>query len=1202
MPARLFTPPFVDPRFEIVAEIDEGGAARVFEVRDRVHQARRALKLATRRGQVRRFRTEFLRLSQLRHPNIVRVHDFGLTREGLPFYTMELVRGAPLFAFAGRRDPEQLGLLTLQALDALATVHARGFVHRDVKPSNLLVVGEAETVALRLIDLGLMVPAGARATAAGTLPYIAPEVARGELVDGRADLFSLGAVLYEALLPDEAALTVEDVARRFVERPVAPTRLNPAISAGLSAFVLRLLEPDPRARFADAETAAAALVKIPGLGLGRRPARAMAERLLRGGAISHRGKMMSTLAACAKRALDERRGATIAIEGAVGTGKTPVLRELALRLNLLGFRVVQPRPAAGSGSRLPALIKAAQALDPLLPLRENFTWPKEAQRGSAALSAFASRSGAALAQSFGQAPTALLLDDVHDIDPVALDVLRSLAQALDDVPILLVCSGDPRSDGVSLAAALGGRALEVQVGPLQRTEVARLAAHRLSGLTLPPPALDRLVRDSQGMPSLVEQTLARLLVDQTIARRGTSFVFVGGRYRPARHADDVISSRMATVGEEVLRVLWGAAVLGREIGPTSVAIVTELSQPSVERGLGELERLEILDAGTASTSASYAFASRSLATAAYQAVPAAARRSLHDRAAAHLLALGASEEERLEHVLRGSDDDAAVDVAFAAGMRAAAVYADKQAIDYFARGYARIKAARDPRAPQIALRLGKLFERTGELDRAASWYEVATGAAAGVDGRIEVEATLGLGAVFLRRGMVNDAERQTTRARGLLARIGDAGLVTVVDRLQAHVARQRGASENAEQLFLDALRAAEASHSESQAVDVLLDLSRLARSRGQIVQTVRYARRALVRARRLGDSASIAEASTAIGRGFLRAGRFASARRALLRALKVSRASGDTLREGAVQRQLGNLKLRLGEFDVAIERYERALDLSRAMRSRVDESACLHNIGIVRGRYGEFRPALVALQAARDLAMQVGDLHSAAYSAVELGQVFVQVGDYDTARASITMALDLAASSGDPVILAEGRALLAWIDALVGGLGTEPTAGSSVLALVERIEDPGNRALALWYLGQGSLARSDAGGAERVAARLLGECEQGGLHDFAAPAGLLTGAAAAVGGDTRRATAVLGEAVSRARAARLKPIEVEGRYWLAMLHAGSDRAAEDVTRAMELTRELALALPEDLRAFYLARPAAIELRRAFAEQRVRLLG
>ena len=265
-------------------------------MRDRLRDVDRALKIADKRGQIRLFKSEFRQLSEIRHPNIVRSYDYGLSDRGMPYYTQELVRGVQLSDFEERWDSEVLALIAMQILDALATLHARGWVHRDIKPDNLLMVGSGGGVLVRLIDLGLLSPVGEAAAAAGTLPYIAPEVARGVAADGRADLHSLGVVLYEALLPDDAPDTLEEVSRRLTERPPSPSRLNPAIPSGLSDFIMRLLEPEPAARFADADEASEALSRIPGLHIGRGPQLAVAERVLRGGAISHRDKDLG--AAC----------------------------------------------------------------------------------------------------------------------------------------------------------------------------------------------------------------------------------------------------------------------------------------------------------------------------------------------------------------------------------------------------------------------------------------------------------------------------------------------------------------------------------------------------------------------------------------------------------------------------------------------------------------------------------------------------------------------------------------------------------------------------------------------------------------------------------------------------------------------------------------------------------------------------------------
>ncbi|MCK6462118.1 MAG: serine/threonine protein kinase, partial [Planctomycetes bacterium] len=193
-------------RYEQVRDLGAGGSGALILVKDRKRGDEAcALKILRPRsrdpGLEPLFRSEFLELSQIRHPGIVSVRDFGLLESGEPYFTMDFVPGESCRAFVreDRLAAEEYVDLAAGVLSALAHIHARGIVHRDVKPENLIVRkgdGHLETV---LIDFGLALSAGANRAgeASGTLPYIAPEVLAGAAADPRADLFALGMVLFE---------------------------------------------------------------------------------------------------------------------------------------------------------------------------------------------------------------------------------------------------------------------------------------------------------------------------------------------------------------------------------------------------------------------------------------------------------------------------------------------------------------------------------------------------------------------------------------------------------------------------------------------------------------------------------------------------------------------------------------------------------------------------------------------------------------------------------------------------------------------------------------------------------------------------------------------------------------------------------------------------------------------------------------------
>lgn len=220
---------------------------------------------------VERFYREARAAAAVADPNIVQIYDVG--HEGRHYYiVMEYVDGRPLSAWLARRRAMPLGQaldFMEQALRALSTAHARGILHRDVKPSNLMVDAAGR---IKLADFGLAKRAGGEASLTatgvivGTPPYMSPEQARGGELDARSDLYSLGVVFFEMLggrLPFEADTPVALMMKHAGAEPAPPVRrFNRRVPAPLSKFLARMLEKDPARRFGGAAGALEALAKL----------------------------------------------------------------------------------------------------------------------------------------------------------------------------------------------------------------------------------------------------------------------------------------------------------------------------------------------------------------------------------------------------------------------------------------------------------------------------------------------------------------------------------------------------------------------------------------------------------------------------------------------------------------------------------------------------------------------------------------------------------------------------------------------------------------------------------------------------------------------------------------------------------------------------------------------------------------------------
>jgi serine/threonine protein kinase/tetratricopeptide (TPR) repeat protein len=249
----------VADRFEIEALAARGGMGAVYRARDHVGGSVVALKILQGSAPGDRFFREAQLLAELRHPAIVRYVDHGLTSASVPYLAMEWLEGETLAARLRRQplEPAESLLMTARLGDALAMAHGRGVVHRDVKPSNILLV-DGRPERAKILDFGVARLAGPATLVTltgavlGTPGYMAPEQARGDRqIDGRADVFSLGCVLFQCLtgraafsakapLAVLAKLILDDTPRLCDFRPELPPELDELVTCMLAK------EPDER--------------------------------------------------------------------------------------------------------------------------------------------------------------------------------------------------------------------------------------------------------------------------------------------------------------------------------------------------------------------------------------------------------------------------------------------------------------------------------------------------------------------------------------------------------------------------------------------------------------------------------------------------------------------------------------------------------------------------------------------------------------------------------------------------------------------------------------------------------------------------------------------------------------------------------------------------------------------------------------------
>ena len=444
-------------RYEVLEQLGKGGMGIVYRVRDRRSGDELALKhLQNRDGALgarihRLFELEYRTLSQLSHPHIVAVRDFGFF-EGTPFYTMALLAGQPLSAALPM--PWRPACMVLRDVaSALSLLHSRRLLHRDVSPANIHLSPDGRAT---LLDFGTMAAMGLAQNLAGTPPMVPPEALNAQPLDGRADLYALGAVAYRLLTgrhayPARSFAKLRDLWR---SRPASPSSLSPEVPAALSALVMRLLSPDVLGRPATASEVVSQLITLADL--PHEPEDQAARGYLltpnllgRTAALADfRMRLVQTL-----RSL----GTALLVEGEPGLGCSRMLSRFVLEGRLLALSVIHVDCLEADGDDLGVLENLLSRVRQEVPGADKLLPPElcaldTSGSGITAESLRQLRGARSILVSYfvslcKRRPLLIAIDNAQLSDRATLAVLTELAAAADRRKLMLVLATTPAPDG-----------------------------------------------------------------------------------------------------------------------------------------------------------------------------------------------------------------------------------------------------------------------------------------------------------------------------------------------------------------------------------------------------------------------------------------------------------------------------------------------------------------------------------------------------------------------------------------------------------------------------------------------------------------------------------------------------------------------------------------------------------------------------------
>jgi signal transduction histidine kinase/predicted Ser/Thr protein kinase/tetratricopeptide (TPR) repeat protein len=593
--------PFKLPQMQILEELGRGTQCVVYRaVRDGQAYALKISREDSREPAQTvavRFRREAALLARLRHVGLPRVYEVG-EQDGRSYEIMELIEGPTLAASLANHRPDEKTLLKYAHVlsGALAEIHGNGLVHRDVKPQNIVITA----AGIKLIDFGFAGDiarnsdgTGGSTATVGTFLYSAPEQT-GMLerpVDGRADLYALGVVLFECAtgqLPFRADDVGELLRLHAVATPPSVDSINPSISPAICAIVAKLLAKDPDDRYASGLALEAELEVA--MGKSRQSGAATSVEISVEPPLVGRKREMSRLSQSWAQ-VRRGKGELVLLHGDSGTGKSRLAREVVRQAGR-GVTLLRGKCSQDQGLSLSPFRQAIdnylrrtgdndgarKAAGEFTPQLRHLTARLDAALGAAPTGERAEENQEifysavasfilALGRSESQetlAPSILLIDDIQWLDEASFQVMMEIARRIEDAGVLMLCTS--RSDEASLAA-------------LDRF---RTEAHKHSDLALQP-------LDQQGVVELISSYLGGYLPDQDLvtqllSRTGGS-PFALGEYLRA----------MLEAG--LVRPYWGSWQFDLA-GLESLSLPTDVVQ-LVLRRIGDLSEMtrDILSIG-----------------------------------------------------------------------------------------------------------------------------------------------------------------------------------------------------------------------------------------------------------------------------------------------------------------------------------------------------------------------------------------------------------------------------------------------------------------------------------------------------------------------------------------------------------------------------------------------------------------------------
>lgn len=875
-------------KFVLRELIGSGGMGKVFRADQKGVGRTVAVKIMHRHllgdeTAAARFTNEARAASSLNHPHSIAVLDFGQTAVGMLYIVMEYLRGRSLDGLLRTQfplDPGRVVRLFCQALDAVEAAHNQSIIHRDLKPENIFLLDNHARDFVKVLDFGIakMLDNEDRSVTTpglvpGTPEYMSPEQARGEKLDPRSDIYSMGVILYELLtgtVPFRGNSAVATMMSHVQDPVPPPTQRRPelAIPAALESIVLWALAKDADERisssgqFRDVLQAWAKVANIEDEQDDQGPeieinSEHIAEisgfepELSEEIAVpSERLKTIAEGLAGREHDFDhisnfiDTKGArSYVLLGAKGIGKRRLLNAARAYAKARGYQVIRVKPAFGWNPE-PVQVAHEIALECLkLKQKENadiiarvkekgldqdsvpgieefFHLPTALSQVDAA--SRKRERGAAFRQLLYQHATenkvVFIIDEIDRCDRPSQEMLISLLNAPQNEMAVIASTTD------DLSEQLSENVIQHTLKPLDNDQSQEMCL-RLFGAKVPSEIIEKIAESGKGNPLFIEQ-LAFAATHEGIVD-------------PPERLGDLVDARMQRLDKDARDILQWIAAINQ---PASSSVLKKLIQRDVDES-----RLEALAAQgllrpaprakKQRSAREFIFTHHMVGMVVYSTIPAEVRREMHQRIASYLRQNNASFTAIAFHAYEGDDGPQAVEELDRAGAWSTRCLDSKSAIVNYTNaldlvrrewGRGRVSASDlDKTAVDLALRLAEVLKQNNDALTAEGVIGEALSVAAGHDS-VRAELRLALGRLDIDRGNFQRAIRHLQLAQLDASAADSPYLIGETSRELARAHGLNGEKDEASKLLFDALdKSVEASGQPMASWQVLLEAANI---------------------------------------------------------------------------------------------------------------------------------------------------------------------------------------------------------------------------------------------------------------------------------------------------------------------------------------------------------------------------------------